>query len=369
MRILLLTTDAYGGHGGIALYNRDLIEAFALMHEVEAIDVVPRARRFEVGTIPAKVRFFSDVIGSRFRFIAKSLSLLFSKPDVIICGHINLLAIAVTISVITRKPLVLVVYGIDVWERHGWLTKRLLCEVDRIWSISEITRDRMNEWAHVPVNRYAILPNAIHLDRYGNGSRDVELLKQWAIQEDAVMLLTVARLAGFERYKGIDEVIAAMPSLLERYPSLVYVVVGDGTDRARLEALVALTGVTKNVRFVGFVSEAEKTGWLRSANAFVMPGRGEGFGFVFLEALACGTPAVGSAVDGSREALMLGGLGILVDPSDQQSVISGIASALNTPRGVPTKLAYFSFEEFCNRVSRDLTALLGERYSDLRQKQ
>ena len=55
-----------------------------------------------------------------------------------------------------------------------------------------------------------------------------------------------------------------------------------------------------------------------------MPSRGEGFGFVFLEALACGIPALGSKVDGSREALLDGKMGILVDPSNPEEIKKGI---------------------------------------------
>jgi phosphatidyl-myo-inositol dimannoside synthase len=350
VRILLLTTDAYGGHGGIALYNRDLIEAFALMPETETVDVVPRVKRFDVGKIPSKVNFFADVIGSRWRFFWKSLRLALSRPNLFVCGHINLLPVAAPLAFFMRRPLVLVVYGIDVWERHGVSTKLLLKFVNRVWSISAITRDRMNAWAKLPPERYALLPNAIHLDRYGDGPRDAALLAKHDIPSDAVLILTVARLAGFERYKGIDEVIAAMPELLKVHPSLFYAIVGDGTDRTRLEAVAESSGLRDRIRFAGLASEPEKLAWLRSANAFVMPGRGEGFGFVFLEALASGTPAVGSLLDGSREALMEGALGELVDPTDISLIVKGVLKSLDKKRSVPEGVTFFSWERFCERT-------------------
>jgi phosphatidyl-myo-inositol dimannoside synthase len=357
VKILLLTTDAYGGHGGIALYNRDLIEAFALMPETKSIDVVPRVKRFEVGEIPAKVNFFAEVIGSRWRFVWKSIRLALSRPNLFVCGHINLLPVAAPLAFFMRRPLVLVVYGIDVWEAHGVFTRWLLRAVDRVWSISAITRDRMNAWAKLPVERYALLPNAIHLERYGDGPRDTDLLKMHDIPADAVLILTVARLAGFERYKGIDEVIAAMPELRKVHPNLYYAIVGDGNDRARLEEVANASGMRDRIKFAGLATEPEKLNWLRSANAFVMPGRGEGFGFVFLEALASGTPSVGSRVDGSNEALLEGQLGQLVYPDNLQSVIQGIDLALASPRGVQSELRVFDFAQFCARLTSETESI------------
>ena len=81
-------------------------------------------------------------------------------------------------------------------------------------------------------------------------------------------------------------------------------------------------GLSDRVVFAGFIPEAEKADHYRLADAYVMPGRGEGFGFVFLEAMACGIPVVGSRLDGSREALRQGDLGILVDP-DRPDDIAG----------------------------------------------
>lgn len=109
-------------------------------------------------------------------------------------------------------------------------------------------------------------------------------------------------------------------------------------------------GVRDRVVFTGFIAEAEKADHYRLADAFVMPGRGEGFGFVFLEALACGIPVVGSKLDGSREALRGGDLGILVDPRRPDEIQAGVLKALQQVPGViPPGLDYFSCENFAAR--------------------
>jgi len=169
--------------------------------------------------------------------------------------------------------------------------------------------------------------------------------------ENSILIMTLARLSGAEQYKGVDEVLEAMPALLEKEPRLKYLVAGDGDDRPRLERKAQSLGLSEKVIFAGMIKEADKADHFRLADAFVMPGRGEGFGFVFLEALACGVPAVGSQVDGSREALRDGMLGELVDPTNPESIKQGILKALAKPKAIPEGLGYFAWPAFAERVA------------------
>lgn len=357
MRVLVLTTDAYGGHGGIALYNRDVIDALALMPEVTEIVVIPRTMPLKPEGIPSKVHFMQEVAGSKFRFIKAAVSAATDKFDLVICGHINLLALAASLNKKLRAPLVLMVYGIDVWQSPNRAAKFWLGHVDAVWSISEITTERMSEWSGVPKEKFIQLPNAIHLDRYGLAEKNGSLLERYRLKGKKV-LMTLARLPSAERYKGVDEVLDAMPDMLKQEPALSYLVVGDGNDRPRLQEKANGLGLENCVVFTGFIDEAEKADHFRLADVFVMPGRGEGFGFVFLEALACGVPAVGSLLDGSREALMHGELGELVDPSSQQSIQAGIMLALKKPREIPPKLSYFGWPKFRERMEHAVNSLV-----------
>src|SRR6185312_6414951 len=142
-----------------------------------------------------------------------------------------------------------------------------------------------------------------------------------------------------------------LPDLVGEDPALVYLIAGDGSDRDRLQDKVRRLGLEHHVRFTGMVDEAEKADHFRLADAYVMPSRGEGFGFVLLEALACGIPVVASKADGGREAIRNGELGILVEPGDRDDVKRGIRAALRMARGsVPPGLEAFSFDRFRNKV-------------------
>ena len=143
----------------------------------------------------------------------------------------------------------------------------------------------------------------------------------------------------------------AMPALLQDIPNLKYLIAGDGDDRARLMQKAQTLGLSERVIFPGMIGEADKADYFRLADAFVMPGRGEGFGFVFLEALACGVPAVGSQLDGSREALRGGELGELANPTDPASVRECIRRALAKPPAIPPGLSYFDWPHFRSRLA------------------
>ncbi len=358
MRILLLATDIYGGHGGIALYNRDIVQVLVEMSEVTEVVVVPRAMAQSVAGVPDKVRFLASAAGGKVRYVLHAIRAALGHYDLVICGHIHLLPLAVVLNQYIRAPLALMVYGIDVWQQPYRHARSWIHKVDSIWSISAVTRDRMNAWAGPSEKKCVLLPNAIHLEHYGTADMRTDLVRQYGLANSTV-IMTLARLSAAEQYKGLDEVIELMPALLLSKPNLKYMIVGDGDDRCRLEAKAQSLGLGDTVVFTGMVSEADKADFFRLADAFVMPGTGEGFGFVFLEAMACGIPVVGSLKDGSREALRDGMLGELVDPGNPLSIQQGILNALERGREIPSGLDYFAWPAFSARVSRSVRALLG----------
>lgn len=350
MNILFLATDAYGGHGGIAYYNRCLAEALAEIPDVEQVTLLPRIVKEAPAGIPAKVSFKAEAAGSKARYL-RALAAQWGKPcDLVICGHINLLPIATAFSLVKRAPLVLQVHGIDVWQAPNALRQACLKRVNAIWSVSQFTRDRMNTWAKLPLTLYTLTPNTIHPDRYGMAPKRPDLLQRYGLEGKKV-ILTLARLDPRERYKGVDEIIEALPALLLQQPDLCYLIAGDGDDKARLVAKAKRLGVAEKVVFVGYVPEAEKADLLRLADVFAMPGRGEGFGIVYLEAMACGIPVVGSLLDGSRDALKNGELGQLVNPDDPESLKTGLLQAMQAPKQIPTGLQTFAWPAFAYRVA------------------
>src|SRR5262249_48645523 len=193
--------------------------------------------------------------------------------------------------------------------------------------------DRFVGWSCVARDRGSILPNCVDLTRFYPGERDPELVERYGIRSSKVML-TVGRMAATERYKGFEEVIDVMPQLLLRFPELRYLVVGDGSDRMRLAAKVEALGLMNHVIFAGRIPDSEKVAHYNLADVFVMPSYGEGFGIALIEAAACGLPIVGSSADGSRDALLDGRLGRMVDPKKPDALVEAITAAMRDARRV-----------------------------------
>lgn len=365
MRILFLASDAFGGHGGIAKFNRDFLRALCSYPDITEVVAVPRRMPRQPEPLPQKLTYVVSGLNSKFFYFKTILKLLGKKNqfDIIFCAHVHLLPLAYLFKLPFNSKLILMLHGVDAWQpTKRRLNNFLTREVDTIIVVSEITRQRFLKWANI--KRQAeifILPNAVELAEYGPGPKNKDLLAKYGLT-GKIILMTLSRLESQEQYKGLDEIIDLVPTLLNKIPNLAYLIVGDGNDRPRLEAKARLLGIDDRVVFAGFIPEAEKADHFRLADVFVMPGRGEGFGIVFLEALACGIPVVGSKLDGSREALRQGELGILVDPDRPDEIQAGIFAALKRPRGIiPEGLEYFSFENFEKRCHGILQQVITSR--------
>src|SRR5581483_1941350 len=273
------------------------------------------------------------------------------------CAHINLMPVAALIARARRIPLVLAIYGIDAWQRPASrLATASLRAADLVISISQITLDRFRAWSGGP-GAAAVVPNAIRPQCYGPGPKAADLVERHGLAGRKV-IMTLGRMSPTERYKGFDEVIGVLPRLRAAEPGIVYLAAGDGDDRPRLEAEARQAGVADIVIFPGRIPDARKADYYRLADAYVMPSSGEGFGFVVLEALACGVPVVASAADGTREAVLDGTLGAVVDPGDPAALQTAIQTALRQPKRVPRGLEFFSFEIFAARLGLALTRVV-----------
>src|SRR5665811_1216977 len=108
MRILVLTSDAFGGYGGIAKYNRDLIGAMCAYSGLLEVVAIPRRMPMPLEPLPPRLTYVTDGINSKFRYFSTLLRRLVSRDgyDLICCGHINLLPLAYLAKWKTRAPLI-----------------------------------------------------------------------------------------------------------------------------------------------------------------------------------------------------------------------------------------------------------------------
>ena len=334
--MLALVTDAFGGHGGIAQYNRDFLRALAAPGSegvaVSPITVLPRhapdqaAPPFGIQQMPQRP--------GRVAYALTALALAFTRPiDLVFCGHLYMAPLAAVIARLKGAKLLIQTHGIEAWPQPSRLQRAALEVADLVLCVSRYTRAAVLGWAAIAPECVLVLPNTV--DEEFTPGDGAALRTKWSLEGKRV-LLTVGRMDARERYKGHDRVIQALPQLVAAGHDVVYVVVGDGDDVAQLEAMAFDTGVADRVRFVGAFNREMLVDAYRMADLFVMPSTGEGFGIAFIEAMASGTPALGLAAAGARDALADGELGTAVGEGD---LVGALAKLLTQAKADPLCLA------------------------------
>ena len=358
LRILALVTEAFGGHGGIAQYNRDFLSALAKCDQVGEVIVFPRFGAKSLVSLPTGVRQHRPVESRLGYSLAALWTAITHRPiDFVFCGHLLMAPVAASICRVLNIPLWLQLHGIEIfWREPSALERWSVESATIVTAVSRYTRRRLLHWVGIDPARVKVLPNTVD-PQYRPGPKPGYLLERHAAGEKKV-LMTVSRLSSLERYKGHDRVIRALPHVLEQRPDTIYLIVGDGDDRGRLELLAAQCGVSKNVQFAGLVPPEELPDYFRLADVFVMPSTGEGFGIVFLEAMASGIRVIGGSGDGSADPLGDGELGWAVNPDNEQELISAICGALSTAPATVDRASRFNRQAFAEH----LQALVGSNF-------
>lgn len=223
---------------------------------------------------------------------------------------------------------------------------------DRMIALGEYQADLLEQLG-IGRERIFVSPEGVDVSSFQRPAAEVMggALRRRHRLEGRRILLTVSRLAP---HKGHDAVIRALPDILRRVPEAAYLIVGDGSCSEHLRRLAAQVGVAEHVHFAGFVPDDELPGYYHLCDLFVMPskeldGDTEGFGIVFLEAAACGKPAIGGRTGGAVEAVQDGRTGLLVEPESIEE-IAGAAVRLLTD----TELAHRLGEAGRRRVVESL---------------
>lgn len=351
--MLALVTDAFGGRGGIAQYNRDFLSALAQGDAPSPIFVLPRRAPDPVlpppGIVQAPARF------SRIAYAFHALRT--ARADVVFCGHLYMVPLAALLARLKGAKLIVQVHGVEAWTRPSAMQRAAVEAADLVLCVSRDTRARVLEWAALAPERVVVVPNTVsEIFCPGDGA---SLRAKWNLNGRRV-LLTVGRIDLCDRYKGHDRVIAALPYLVAQGHDVVYVAIGEGDDIERLKKIAADIGVDDRVRFMGAVAPETLVEAYRAADLFVMPSTGEGFGIVYLEAMACGTPALGLAAGGAVDALADGELGIIANEDD---LAATIGRELRSPKRAAGDLALatrarFGWQAFAAQIDAMRTRLL-----------
>ncbi|MBL9145511.1 MAG: glycosyltransferase family 4 protein [Verrucomicrobiaceae bacterium] len=321
--------------GGIQHYSICLAQALSELLPNASIEVLSKndcGRRIEIervtmhefGHLPKALRTAV--------FAAKGLAMAaIDKPVALIATHPHF-AKAMRWS---NRPYLAVAHGVETWGQLNGLLGTALRKAAGVLPVSEFTRQVLLREGSLDPDKVIVVPDTLRESAFAPGPKPDYLLQRHGLKPHQPVLLTVGRLAASEAYKGHDQVIAALPAIRRSFPDVRYVIVGTGDDLARLKACAASHGQEKAVIFAGFIPDHELADYYRLCDAFVMPSTGEGFGIVYLEALASGRPCIVGNQDASPEAIGHGRLGFVVNPRSPDEIVAAVSQFLSRQHDKP----------------------------------
>lgn len=263
------------------------------------------------------------------------------RSDVVILSHINLALVGLLIKMINPKCKIwLIAHGIEVWRPLNPWKKTLLKRCDKIICVSNFTKQQMIRLHKTDPAVCTVLNNAIdpfmHLPTAF--AKPQHLLNKYNLTVNSPVIFTLTRLAATEQYKGHEQVINIIGKLKMKFPGIKYILAGkyDADEEIRIKELIAVNHVEQQVVLTGFLDEKDLPDHFLLADLFVLPSKKEGFGIVFIEALACGLPVICGNADGSVDAIRNGELGVAINVEDldqlEQVIDKGLKKPLTTER-------------------------------------
>lgn len=293
--------------------------------------------------------------GHRLAFIRRVMATaLRRRIDLALIGHVNHAPLGLMLKRLQPEfRYGVMVHGVEVWSRLSGMKRAALRAADFVMSVSDYTRRQVVELSGVDRDRIYLLPNTLTWESDSDATAP-----ESAKERTVARLLSVCRLEASEKYKGVDTVIKALPAVLCHVPDLQYVVVGSGSDLARHMRLAADLGVSDHVRFCGATDDATLRQCYRECDVFVLPSDGEGFGIVYLEAMAHAKPVIAANSRAVPEVVKHGETGLLVDYGNAEQLANSIVTlCLDQPRrkelgaaGLRRLQQHFKFEQFKERL-------------------
>ncbi|EAW38834.1 glycosyltransferase [Lyngbya sp. PCC 8106] len=341
-KIHLWLPNMFEFKGGIQVYSSFFLEALQninsqiqydvfLKHDTQASDKLATCKNTNFhfsGTWPMKARtgiFASQILSSG----------ILQHPDLIISTHLNFTIAADYLKRLRGIPYWTIAHGIEAWNIQNPARKKALHNADKILCVSNYTRNRLIQEQHLDPKKLSLLPNTFDSNRFTISSKSSYLLERYKLKPEQPIILTVNRLVSQESYRGYDKILEVLPQIRQAIPNIHYIIAGKGDDRPRLEQSIAQHKLQDCVTLAGFVPDSELCDHYNLCDVFAMPSKLEGFGIVFLEALACGKPVLAGNQDGAIDALYQGELGALVNPDDTKEITQTLIKILQQTYPLP----------------------------------
>jgi glycosyltransferase involved in cell wall biosynthesis len=285
----------------------------------------PGIQEYSTGRTKIPFRGFGR---SKLGFVLAALQNARKKPRIVIAAHPNLAVPAAWMKRLAPQMKVIVMaHGVEVWQPLPPRRRAAFLAADIILAASASTVQKLIEVQSVPPEKIRKLPWPLDpgILRMADAPEHLPLPKDFP---PSPVILTVGRWAASEQYKGVDDLIRALAQLRSAFPGLSLVAVGAGDDLPRIRQIAADLGVSGAVRFLSRLPTPELAACYARADIFALPSTGEGFGVVFLEAMAFGKPIVAVSAGGSTDLVDDGANGLLVPPRNQPALAQALERLL-----------------------------------------
>jgi phosphatidylinositol alpha-1,6-mannosyltransferase len=334
--MLLLATEVWG-HGGIQRYMK-MILRIAEVHR-QPYDVLSVIDNADTAT-PDVLAYFGCG-GSKLQYCFEAVRFgLHGKARKVIVGHVGLLPVAWALRMVGfTKEYTLVLHGIEAWQRLGWMQRLAAGRAKSVIATTTYTAREFCYFNEIDHERCMVIPLSGDIQ-----ARQFDRLPP----ERELRLMTVSRLSAADRYKGFDCLLASVRRGLECGLPLTLQIVGSGDDSERLRAVASSLGIQDFIRFRGSLTDAELEQVYSESHVFVMPSKKEGFGIVYLEAMATGLPCIGANHGGVPEVIEHGKSGFLVEYDDAEQIVCYLRALLESPE------LYGSLSHGARRRAEDL---------------
>ncbi len=199
---------------------------------------------------------------------------------------------------------------------------------DRIFAVARSMVDQCLECGIAPEEKFRVVYSGMDMESFLNAAPDSELRKSLGIKENVPVIATLARLF---KMKGYEFVLPAAVEILKKYPDTQFLIIGDGPLRNELEEKLQQLGIAGNFHFAGLIPPGKVPEYLALADILWHLSLREGLPRSVVQALACGKPAVGFALDGTPEVIEDRVTGILARPENVSDVVTGTSELLEHP--------------------------------------
>ena len=333
-KLLFLTLSVFSETGGIQKVCRTMSSALAelTVDENELLVLSLCDHTSDLDNRYLKAGWFKGFRNNKFWFTLFAIQKSYEATKILL-SHVNLIPIAILIKFI--KPaakIILLIHGTEIWRPLPFWKSSFLRKHLCLWSVSNFTAKQAALRHGIALQDILVLHNC--LDPFFtvpiNFSKPQELLKKYKLTEKQPVLLLVTRISRHERDKGYDQLIKCLPGLLKEYPDLCYLMAGktDQQEARRLWDLLIKNNLQNHVKLLGFIPEKDLINHYLLADIFILTSKKEGFGLVIIEAAACGRKIICGNQDGSKEAILNGELGEVIDPDDSAQLEATISTLL-----------------------------------------